>query len=58
MIYIREIFFLVCTIRKANIKMCEVKVNVQKGAPWFREKVDNRCVSFILFMFISIVVIW
>ena len=37
-------FSLLCTLKKA-IKNYEVKVDVQKGALRFREKVDNGCVS-------------
>ena len=56
--YIRErhYFFLVCTFKKA-IKNDEVKADVQKRALGFRENFDNKCVSFIQFMFSFIVVI-
>ena len=36
----------------------EVKVDVHKGAQRFKREVDNKCVSFIQFVFSSIVVIW
>ena len=57
-VYIRErySFSLVCT-SKNSIKFYEVKVDVQKGALSFREKIDNRHVSFIHFTFSFIVFI-
>ena len=37
----------------------EVKVDVKKGALRFREKIDNRCASFVQFTFTSMInVIW
>ena len=40
------------------IKEFEVKLDAQMGAPRFREKVDNRWISFTQFMFLFIVVVW
>ena len=51
------LFSLVCTFRKA-IKNFEVKVNVQKWDLRFRARLENRCVSFIQFMFSYVIVIW
>lgn len=58
-VYMREgyYFSLVCTSRKAII-IFEVKVDVQKGALRFRGKFDKRFVTFVHFMFSSIVDIW
>ena len=59
-VYIRErycFFSLVSTSKKA-FKLYEVKVDVQKGALKFREKIDNKYVNFIHFTFSSIVFIW
>ena len=53
----RNSFSLVCTSRKA-IKFSKVIVYVRTiGWPEFRANLDNRCVSFIQFMFSSIIVI-
>ena len=51
-VYIREGFnvSLVCT-HKYDIVICEVKVDVQKGALRFRDFLDNRCVSFMYLTF-------
>ena len=58
-VYIREryCFYVVCTFKEA-IKNVGVKVDLQKGAPRFRGKIDNRFVSFIQFIFSFIVVKW
>ena len=48
--------FLVCTYEKA-INIVEVKIDVQKRALRFREKTNNRCVSFIQLTLSSTVVI-
>jgi hypothetical protein len=48
---------LVCTFREA-INFFEVKVDVKKGLLRSRENIGNRCVSFIEFTFLSIVIIW
>ena len=50
------LFFSSVYVEKAIINL-GVKVDVQKGALRFREKFDKRWVSFIQFMFSSIVVI-
>ena len=52
----RYYFSLECTFRKV-VKGWKVKINVQRGALRFREKFDNRCVNFILFIFSFIIVI-
>jgi hypothetical protein len=48
---------LVCTYRKA-FKNIKGKVDVQKGALGFKEKIDNKRASSIQFIFSFIVVIW
>jgi hypothetical protein len=50
-------FSLVCTFRKA-IKNVEVKIYVKKRVIGFREEIDNRCVSSMQLVFLSVVVIW
>ena len=58
-VYTREEYYFsrVCTSRKV-INIFKVKVDVQKGALRFREKNNKRFVSFVHFMFSSIVDIW
>ena len=52
----RHYFSLVCTF-KGYLEF-EVEVDVNKSTLSFRERIDYKCVSFIQYMFSSIVVIW
>ena len=46
-----------CTSKKV-IKFSKVKVDAKKRALRFRETIDNICVSFVHFTFLSIIIIW